>query len=327
LSSNDIWVLAELDGGQPKKIAKEMVSKAASLAKSLGGKTAAVVLSGAAVADAANLGEYGADIVFQATDVRFDHYLVTAHVDALAALAAEHHPKAILVGATLNGRDIAARLAARLRTGLNSQVTDITVADGTLRVIMPIFGGALVAECGFAGQGPTIILARPNAFAAEKGGSPAQVIPFIPAITEAALARITGRVAAEGSQANLEESPVVVSGGRGVCDPSNFSLVRDLADSLGGAVGASRAAVDAGWIPYPHQVGQTGKTVKPGLYLACGISGAIQHKVGMQTASHIVAINKDAEAPIFSFADFGVVGNVLEIMPLLTKEIKQRKGG
>jgi electron transfer flavoprotein alpha subunit len=327
LSSNDIWVLVELEGGQPKKIAKEMVSKAADLAKSLGGKAAAVVLAGATVPDPASLGEYGADTVFLATDARFDQFLVTPQVDALAALAKERHPKAILVGATLNGRDIAARLATRLRTGLNSQVTDIRVANGNLSVIMPIFGGALVAECGFAGEGPAIILARPNAFAAGKGGSPAQVIAFAPTIGEGALSRITSRVAAEGSQANLEESPVVVSGGRGVCDPANFSLVRDLADSLGGAVGASRAAVDAGWIPYPHQVGQTGKTVKPGLYLACGISGAIQHKVGMQTASRIVAINKDAEAPIFSFADFGVVGNVLEIMPLLTKEIKQRKGG
>jgi electron transfer flavoprotein alpha subunit len=327
LSSNDIWVLAELDGGQPKKIAREMVSKAAELAKSLGGKATAVVLAGTAVPDAASLGEYGAAAVYLATDARFDQYLVTPQVDALAALAKEHQPKAILVGATLNGRDIAARLAARLRTGLNSQVTDVKALNGGLSVTMPIFGGALVAECGFAGEGPAIILARPNAFAAVKGGSPAQVIPFTPAIGEAALAKITSRVAAEGSQVNLEESPVVVSGGRGVCDPGNFSLVRDLADTLGGAVGASRAAVDAGWMPYPHQVGQTGKTVKPSLYLACGISGAIQHKVGMQTANRIVAINKDAEAPIFSFADFGVVGNVLEIMPLLTKEIKQRKGG
>ena len=327
MSSNDIWVLAELDGSQPKKIARELVSKAADLAKSLGGKAIAVILAGAAVPDAAGLGEYGADTVYLATDARFDQFLVTPQVDALAALAQQHHPKAILVGATLNGRDIAARLAARLRTGLNSQVTDIKAANGSLSVIMPIFGGALIAECGFAGEGPAIILARPNAFAAAKGGGPAQVIPFTPTIGDAALAKITSRVVAEGSQANLEESPVVVSGGRGIADPSNFSLVRDLAGTLGGAVGASRAAVDAGWIPYPHQVGQTGKTVKPGLYLACGISGAIQHKVGMQTASRIVAINKDAEAPIFSFADFGVVGNVLEIMPLLTKEIKQRKGG
>jgi electron transfer flavoprotein alpha subunit len=327
LNSNDIWVLAELDGNQPKKLAKELVSKAADLAKSLGGKSVAIILAGTAVPDAAGLGEFGADVVYLATDARFDQFLVTPQVDALAALAQQNHPKAILVGATLNGRDVAARLAARLRTGLNSQVTDIKVTNGTLSVTMPIFGGAQVAECGFAGDGPAIILARPNAFAAAKGGSPAQVIPFTPAIGDGALARISSRVAAEGSQANLEESPIVVSGGRGIVDPVNFAMVRDLAGALGGAVGASRAAVDAGWIPYPHQVGQTGKTVKPGLYLACGISGAIQHKVGMQTASRIVAINKDSEAPIFSFADFGVVGNVLEIMPLLTKEIQQRKGG
>jgi electron transfer flavoprotein alpha subunit len=327
LSSNDIWVFAELDGGQPKKITRELVSKAAGLAKALGGKAVAVIMAGAAAPDAAALGDCGADIVYVATDARFDQYLITPQVDALAALAREHSPKAILVGATLNGRDIAARLAARLRTGLNSQVTDIKAANGALSVIMPIFGGAQIAECGFAGDGPAIILARPNAFAATKGGAPAQVIPFTPAIGDGALAKIASRVAAEGSQANLEESPVVVSGGRGMCDPGNLSLVRDLAGALGGAVGASRAAVDAGWIPYPHQVGQTGKTVKPGLYVACGISGAIQHKVGMQTSSRIVAINKDSEAPIFSFADFGVVGNVLEIMPLLTREIKQRKGG
>lgn len=327
MSSNDIWVLAELDGGHPKKIAKELVSKAAELAKSLGGKAVAIVLAGSAVPDAAGLGEFGAGLVYLATDTRFDQFLVTPQVDALAALATEHHPTAILVGATLNGRDVAARLAARLRTGLNSQVTDIKAANGSLTVTMPIFGGAQIAECGFAGEGPAIILARPNAFAATRDGRPAQVIPFTPAIGEGALAKIISHVVAEGSQANLEESPVVVSGGRGISDPVNFSLVSDLADSLGGAVGASRAAVDAGWIAYPHQVGQTGKTVKPGLYLACGISGAIQHKVGMQTSSRIVAINKDAEAPIFSFADFGVVGNALEIMPLLTKEIQRRKGG
>ncbi len=328
MSSNDIWVLAELSDGQPKKITKELVSKAAELAHSLGGQAAAVVLAGANLADPSGLGEFGAGIVYLGVDARFDQFLVTPQVDALSALVREHQPRAILVGATLNGRDIASRLAARLRTGLNSQVTDIKATNGSLSVIMPIFGGALVAECGFAGDGPAIILARPNAFAATKGGAPARVVSFSPVVIgESAQARITGRIPAEGAQANLEESPVVVSGGRGICDPANFSLVRDLADSLGGAVGASRAAVDAGWISYPHQVGQTGKTVKPGLYLACGISGAIQHKVGMQTSNRIVAINKDAEAPIFSFADFGVVGNVLEIMPLLTKEIKQRKGG
>ncbi len=327
MSSNDIWVLAELNGGQPKKIAKELVSKAAELARSLSGEAVAVLLAGGSVPDPAALGEFGASAVYVGIDARFDQLLITPQVDALAALVKEHQPKAILVGATLNGRDIASRLATRLRTGLNSQVTGITAANGQLSVTMPIFGGALVAECGFAGDGPAIILARPNAFAAIKGGTPAKVIAFTPTISDAAQARITSQMTAEGAQANLEESPVVVSGGRGVCDPGNFSLVRDLADSLGGAVGASRAAVDAGWIPYPHQVGQTGKTVKPGLYLACGISGAIQHKVGMQTSNRIVAINKDAEAPIFSFADFGVVGNVLEIMPLLTKEIQQRKGG
>jgi electron transfer flavoprotein alpha subunit len=160
-----------------------------------------------------------------------------------------------------------------------------------------------------------------------KGGGAAKVIKVTPAISGKAAATIVDSVASEGGQVNLEEAPVVVSGGRGICDPSNFTMVKDLADTLKGAVGASRAAVDAGWIAYPHQVGQTGKTVKPGLYVACGISGAIQHKVGMQTASRIVAINKDSEAPIFSFADFGVVGNVVDILPLLTREIKQRQGG
>lgn len=326
MSTNDIWVLAELDKGQPKKIACEMTSKAAELAKARGGKAVAVVLAGGP-ASVSSLGEYGAMEILMAVDPRFDSMLVTPQVDTLAQLIETRKPAALIVGATLNGRDIAARLSARLRTGLNSQVTDVLVKDGKLVAIMPIFGGGLVAECGFAGEGTAIILARPNVFTAAKTGAIVQPTAVTAVIGDQAAARIVGAVASEGSRANLEEAPVVVSGGRGICDPSNFSLIRDLAETLGGAVGASRAAVDAGWIPYPHQVGQTGKTVKPGLYMACGISGAIQHKVGMQTANRIVAINKDSEAPIFSFADFGVVGNVLEILPLLTAEIKKRKGG
>jgi electron transfer flavoprotein alpha subunit len=327
LSTNDIWVLAEIEKGQPKKTACEMTTKAAEVAKALGGKAVAVVLTGAPAAGAPSLGEYGAVEILTATDPRYDTMLTTPQVDTLAHLIGTHKPAALLVGATLNGRDIAARLSARLRTGLNSQVTDVQVKDGALVAIMPIFGGGLVAECGFAGDGCAIVLARPNVFTAAKTGQPVQPTAVTPVIGERAAARIVGAIPSEGATANLEESPVVVSGGRGVCDPANFALIRDLAETLGGAVGASRAAVDAGWIPYPHQVGQTGKTVKPGLYMACGISGAIQHKVGMQTANRIVAINKDSEAPIFSFADFGVVGNVLEILPLLTAEIKKRKGG
>ncbi len=326
MSTNDIWVLAELEKGQPKKLACEMITKAAELAKTLGGSAVAVVLSGQAT-DFSSLGEFGATQIVAAIDPRFDTMLVTPQVDALAHLLEAQKPAAMLIGATLNGRDIASRLSARLRTGLNSQVTDIAVKDGKLVVTMPIFGGNLVTECGFNGSGPALILARPNVFTAVKVGVAVQPMMVTPPIDEKAAARIVSSVASEGSRANLEEAPIVVSGGRGVCDPANFSLIRDLADVLGGAVGASRATVDAGWIPYPHQVGQTGKTVKPGLYMACGISGAIQHKVGMQTANRIVAINKDSEAPIFSFADFGVVGNVLEILPLLTVEVKKRKGG
>ena len=327
MNTSDIWVLAEMEKGQPKKISRELVSKAAELAKALGGKAEAIVLTGSEAPGASGLGEFGAATVYLAQDPHYEHWLVTPQVDTLAAMIAQQHPAALLIGATLNGRDIAARLSARLRTGLNSQVTDIQVKNGQLVVLMPIFGGSIIAECGFAGDGPALILARPNAFAAVRTGQPAPIVPITPTIRDEAVARVTGSMAAEGSRANLEEAPVVVSGGRGICDPANFTLIRELADVLGGAVGASRAAVDAGWIPYPHQVGQAGKTVKPGLYLACGISGAIQHKVGMQTSNRIVAINKDPEAPIFTFADFGVVGNVLEILPLLSKEIKQRKGG
>ncbi|MBI4759485.1 MAG: electron transfer flavoprotein subunit alpha/FixB family protein [Chloroflexi bacterium] len=325
-TANDIWVYAELSGKEPKKIALELMSKARELAEAMGGSAAAVVLGTGAMTAAEKLAQHWASVVYVAEDERFGNVLATPHADALSGLIKAKSPRAVLFGATNSSKDIAARVSARLGLGVIADAIAIQVNGNELHVVNPAFGGSLLVTSTFTDSNTAFIIARAKAFAAEERPKPLKIEELKPVYTEAPQARITGVVAQPEARVSLEEANIIVSGGRGLGAPENFKLVEELAQAFEAAVGASRAAVDAGWISYPHQVGQTGKTVKPKVYIACGISGAIQHKVGMQTSDIIIAINKDPDAPIFSFADLGVVGDLHQIVPLLAKEIRKRKG-
>jgi electron transfer flavoprotein alpha subunit len=268
-------------------------------------------------------------------------------VDALVGLIQQRQPKLVLFGTTNFGRDVAAGVAARLGLGLEYNVGDVSVEGGSVVMTVTAFGGAMAVKMAFVGEGTQLLGARSNAFPTNRTGGTASVesVPAPAAPTKGA--KVSGPFGTEGAaeaghlgkapdghdiwlpaaqRAKLEEAQIIVSGGRGLGGPENFKLIEDLATALGAGVGASRAAVDAGWIPYDHQVGQTGKTVKPTVYIAVGISGAVQHKAGMGTSGVIIAINRDKEAPIFGFCDLGIVGDLNVIVPELTEKVRARKG-
>lgn len=322
----NIWVLVEHDGGNVKKVSLEMLSKAREL--SGGGEVAAVWLGEGHGEGAERVASAGPSKVYVCEDSVLDEYLISPAVDVLASLCDASKPDALLVASTTDGKDIAARLAARLGSGLTNDITALEARDGKLIGTYPAFGGSLLVECWSEGT-PGIYIVKPNAFSVEApGGSPEVVAVDGSAVQDSSRrAKVTEvQVAESGGRPAVDEASVIVSGGRGLGGPENFAVVEGLADVLGAGVGASRAAVDAGWYPHQSQVGQTGKTVSPQLYIACGISGAIQHRAGMQTSKNIVAINKDPEAPIFAIADFGVVGDLFKVVPALTEELAKRKG-
>lgn len=322
----NIWVLIEHDGGNVKKVSLEMLTKARELAD--GGEVAGIWIGEGHSEGAERVASAGPTRVYVCDDPVFGEYLISPAVDVIAALASEHKPDALLVASSTDGKDIAARLAARLGSGITNDITALEKRDGKLVGTYPAFGGSLLVECWSEGT-PGIYIVKPNAFGAETpGGSPEVVTVDTAAVQEGSKkARVTAVETAEsGGRPAVDEASVIVSGGRGLGGPENFAVIEALADVLGAGVGASRAAVDAGWYPHQNQVGQTGKTVSPQLYIACGISGAIQHRAGMQTSKNIVAINKDPEAPIFSIADFGVVGDLFKVVPALTEELAKRKG-
>lgn len=326
MSTNDVLIYAEHDGGQVKKIALEVTTKAKRVAGELGGSVLAVALGPNASQTVAKLGEYGADKVFVSEDEAYVKYSIGPAASALSSIAAETKPRLIIMSATATGKDIAARVAAKTGGGIIAAALDVAVKDGDVRVLTSVFGGALDVSKAFAGDGPGIVLLRPNAVAPEAVGGAASMETIAAAIpARAMLAKIVDRVVESVGQAPLEEAVVVVAGGRGAGGTEGFALLQTLANEVGGVVGASRAAVDVGWIGYSQQIGQTGKTVKPMVYFACGISGAIQHKVGMLTSNYIIAVNKNPEAPIFQFADCCIVGDLFEVVPELLKEVKKRR--
>ena len=318
-----VWVYAETIDGAPQPITLELLTKARSL-----GETTAVALGPGAGKAAATLGSYGAKRVYVHEDPAFRDVLATPAVDLLARLIEKDKPDVVLFGMTYDGRDIASRLSARLGSALFANATDVTNNNGGLKVTNPVFGGNLLVTTVPKAKPPALVLIRPKAIAAEPAGGGAPKVETLtdPVDTSKPVARVLRREKQKASGPRLEDAPIIVSGGRGLGAPENFKMLDELASELGAAVGASRAVVDAGWKPYAFQIGQTGKTVKPSVYIAVGISGAMQHTVGMKGAKTIIAINKDPEAPIFKLADLGVVGDVHKIVPQLIQEIRSRKG-
>ncbi len=316
----EVLVLVEHAEGAVKKVTAELITAARAL-----GEPAAVVVGapGTAAPLVDGLKEAGAAKIYVAESDDVDKYLITPVVDVLAALAESNAPAAVLLAANADGKEIAGRLAARIGSGLLVDVVE--VREGAVGV-HSIFGGAFTVEAQANGDTPVITVRAGAVDAEPSAGAGEQVTVEVPAPAENAT-RIIGREpAVAGDRPELTEATIVVSGGRGVGSAENFNVVEALADSLGAAVGASRAAVDSGYYPGQFQVGQTGKTVSPQLYVALGISGAIQHRAGMQTSKTIVAVNKDEEAPIFEIADYGVVGDLFKVAPQLTDAIKARKG-
>lgn len=321
----DVLVFIEHTAGQPRRVSYEMATKAKELATTLGGVVHAVVLGKDAGAAAEAIKAYPVDKIHVSEDDDIEAFLVDPSVDYLEAAARAVGPSLILVPFTMIGRDVGSRLAARLDCGQNADVTDIVIEGGKVGCVSPKLGGTTVTTCAFIGD-YGIAAVRPNSFKAVETAGAGEIVALDKPAGKTYRVKVEEVVSEAAGEIAVEEASTVVSGGRGLGGPEPFkTILKDLADSLGGSVGASRAAVDAGWIGHGHQVGQTGKTISPNLYIACGISGAIQHKVGMRTASTIVAINKDGSVPIGEFADLLVVGDLFAIIPELTKQIHAAK--
>lgn len=316
-----VWVYAEVGPDGPHPAALELLTKARTFAHSV----AAVALGPGAAQATPALGDHGATMVFASDDPVYGEFVGQPAAHALSTLIEEHRPSMVLFATTHDSRDVAGRVQARTGSTLMSNATDVL---GPASAQAQIFGGGTIVDVELSGPDPKLVLVRPKSFPAEPSGGTATLVPVeieIPEEARRALRVERHEEAASGP--TLEGAKVVVAGGRGLGEPGNFGLLDRLASVIGNtAVGATRAVVDAGWVPYSYQVGQTGKTVKPDVYIAVGISGATQHLVGMKGSKRIVAINKDRDAPIFRFADLGVVGDALTLLPKLIEEIDARKG-
>ncbi len=330
--TKDLWVLVETDqNGGAKNVGLELLNPGRRLAEGQQGKLVAVVI-GSRVDEAVKAAQaHGADQIIVVDGPEFARYTTDAYTDTLYALVEKYGPTTLLIGATGNGRDLAPRLSCRLKTGLTADCTglDIDEQSGNVAWTRPAFGGNLMATILCPDHRPQIGTVRPGVFKKKEPDSrSAEVIREEIHIPEERLRTRVLDVISELSKelVDLEGAEIIVSGGRGVGGPEGFRTIRELADALGATVGASRAAVDSGWISRSHQVGQSGKTVGPKLYIAAGISGAIQHLVGMNSSDVVVAVNKDPDAPIFGVADYGVVGDLFQVLPALTESVKKRKG-
>lgn len=329
--TKDLWVFVETnEDGTAKNVGIELLTPGKEMAAKQGGALVAVVIGHNTDAAVNTAAEHGADKVLVVDGAEFEHYTTDAYVIVLKALIEKYGPTSMLIGATNNGRDLGPRLACRLKTGLTADCTalDIDAESGNVAWTRPAFGGNLMATILCPEHRPQLGTVRPGVFKkSEPVAASAEIIKEdISVSAEQIRTKVLEIIKDMGSeQINLEEAEIIVSGGRGVGGPEGFAPVRELAQVLGATVGASRAAVDSGWIPHAHQVGQTGKTVAPKLYIACGISGAIQHLAGMSGSDCIVAINKDPDAPIFDIADYGIVGDLFEVLPVLTEEIKKAR--
>ena len=320
--ADTVWVYAELNDDRVATTTLEMLAKAADV-----GKAEAVLLGPAPEEAVQTLAKHGASKIYRCADPIYRDYLTLPAAETLAGLADMNKPAVILFASSYTGRDLVANLSARLDCGAISDVGDFLLKDGSVEATIPALGGSYQNTSSLSGYGTKLLLVRPKSFEPKMNG---QVLSIeeVPVASADGLRRIRmkDRVTVKREGPQLEGAKTIVSGGRGLKGEENFAILKDLAELLGGAVGATRAAVDAGWVPYAMQVGQTGKTVKPDLYIACGISGAVQHLSGMKTSKTIISINKDADAPIFQYSDFGVVGDVFKVIPQLVEELKKRRG-
>ena len=330
--TKDLWVLIETkEDGSAQNVGLELLNPGRMLADKQGGALVAVVIGNNVEESVKAASSHGADKVIVVEGEEYTQYTTDAYATALCTLVEKYGPTSMMIGATPHGRDLGPRVSCRLQTGLTADCTalDIDEESGNVAWTRPAFGGNLMATIICPDHRPQIGTVRPGVFKkSDPTEGKAEVIrEDIHVAPDQIRTKLLESIKeAAGEMVDLEGAEIIVSGGRGVGGPEGFAPVKELADALGGVVGASRAAVDAGWIAHAHQVGQTGKTVGPKLYIACGISGAIQHVAGMSSSDYIVAINKDPDAPIFDIADYGLVGNLFEVLPLLTAEVKKLKG-
>ncbi len=326
---SEILVLIDHGHGHPSKISLQMLTAATQVAGETGDTVAAVWLGEGADAAADTLGAHGAATLYQWDSADADAYVTVPKVEALQQVIENGDVSAVFFASSNHTKDVAARLGIRLDAGVITDVSDLAVEDGALVATKEVFGGATITKSRVAEGKLPIIGISSNAFAAEEtgGGAPEVKAIDLELSDDAKAAAVTDvEIQVSGDRPDIGEAAIVVAGGRGLGNEEGFRLMEELADSLGAGVGASRAATDAGWYPHRYQIGQTGRTISPSLYIGSGISGAIQHRAGMQTSQNIVAINKDAEAPIFQIADFGVVGDLYNVVPKLIEEIQTRKG-
>lgn len=334
MNQNDyknIWVFLETFQDKPKSVGLELLGQAKRMAQKLNEKVGAVVICENPDDAAKAAGEYGADYIYTVSGAQYKNFSAETHAYAMTKLIETYKPSAILIGATNNGRDLGSRVAVRLHTGLTADCTelDVDLESGNVLYTRPAFGGNLMATILCADTRPQMGTVRPGAFKigdAEPGRTGQIIKETIVTPPELIATKLLEFIPVEQvGGVKLEEAEIIVSGGKGLGKAENFELLWELASVLHAAVGASRAAVDAGWISHVQQVGQTGKTVSPKIYIACGISGAIQHVAGMGASDYVIAINKDPDAPIFRVADFGIVGNLFEVVPELIRKLKERQ--
>jgi electron transfer flavoprotein alpha subunit len=318
-----VWIVAEHRDGALRKISFEIASTARKLADELGDEVCAVLLGSGVEGMAPELAKYGVDKVFVAEDAALEPYTTDAYAAAVAKAVKENDPAILLLGASVQGKDLSSRLVGKLATGMASDCTDVKIDGGKLLATRPMYAGKAFGDVVVSGS-PQMASLRPNVFPAVENGKAGEVVKFDAGLDAGALKTKVLEVQKDASgKIDLTEADIIVSGGRGMKGPEGYGILEELASLLGGTVGASRAAVDAGWRPQSDQVGQTGKVVSPNLYIACGISGAIQHLAGMSSSKYIVAINKDPDAPIFARADYGIVEDLFKVVPELTAAAKK----
>ena len=317
-----IWVYAETSDDRVTTTSLEMLAKASEVGK------AEAILLGPAPQDAVEmLAKHGASKIYRSTDSIYREYLTLPAAETVAGLIEQHRPAVLLFASSYAGRDLVSNLSARLDCGAITDVGDFQLEDGSVEATIPALGASYQNISTLVRPGTKLLVVRPKSFEPKLNEQPVNVEEVAAASAEGLRkVQIKDRVVVKREGPSLEGAKIVISGGRGLKGEEQFAILKELADVLGGAVGASRAAVDAGWVPYAMQIGQTGKTVKPDVYFAIGISGAVQHLSGMKTSKYIVTINKDPEAPIFQYSDFGIVGDLFKVVPQLIEEIKKRKG-